>query len=226
MQVSKEQLEAAVVRKYSPEDRSAVRTICYDTGLIGDPIDPYFGCFDLFADIWTTYYTDYEPESCFTAELDGKVVGYLMGSKDTVLQEEIHRRKIMPQVRRKLFTFGYKVDRRFFSFMCRHLRTWWRGELSHNEDEIIREYPAHLHMNLAEGYRSGAIGSKLMSAYLDYLRENNVRGLHLGTTSHNRLALPFYEKWGFRIVSRRCFTLYEGIVPGKMELLFFARELA
>ena len=46
--IPKEHLSKAVIRKYSPEDRAAVRRICYDTGLMGDPIDPYFGCFDLF----------------------------------------------------------------------------------------------------------------------------------------------------------------------------------
>ena len=59
MNLSKERLADAVIRKYGPEDRAAVRKICYDTGLMGDPIDPYFGCIELFADYWMTYYTDH-----------------------------------------------------------------------------------------------------------------------------------------------------------------------
>jgi len=223
MNLSKERLADAVIRKYGPEDRAAVRKICYDTGLMGDPIDPYFGCIELFADYWMTYYTDHEPESAFVAELDGRVIGYLVGCRDTSAQQRVQKKEVMPMIYRKFFTFGYKVDRRFFSFMRRYLRSLWRNEFL---DEPITDYPAHLHMNMAEGCRSGGIGSRLLAAYLDYLRRNNVRGLHLGTTSHNKLAVPFYKKRGFRLVSRSPLTTYEGIIPEKIEVLLFTRELS
>lgn len=222
MRVSRKKLAGATIRSYGPGDRAAVRKICYDTGLMGDSIAPYFGCPELYADCWMNYYTDHEPESAFVAEVDGQVVGYLMGCKDTSVQQDVQKKVIMPRVRRKFFTFGYKVDRRFFAFMRRYLRSMWRHEFV---EEPLGDYPAHLHMNLAEGYRSGGIGSRLLSTYLEYLRENGVRGLHLGTTSHNRLAVPFYKKHGFRLVSRHSFTMYEGIVPEKVEVLFFTREL-
>jgi len=220
--ISKEHLARAVIRKYSPEDRAAVRRICYDTGLMGDPIDPYFGCFDLFADYWMDYYTDHEPESAFVAELEGRVIGYLVGCKDTSVQQEVQENTILPQIRRKFLTFGYGVEWRFFGFMRRYLRSMLRGEFV---ERPIGGFPAHLHMNLAEGCRSGGIGSRLLSAYLDYLRENNISGLHLDTTTHNKLAVPFYKKWGFRLVARHPLSMYEGIIPEKVEILFFVREL-
>lgn len=220
--VSKERFSRAVIRKYEPKDRAAVRKICYDTGLMGDPIDPCFGCLELFADHWMNYYTDHEPESAFVAELDGKVIGYLVGCKDTSVQKEVQNNTIIPQIRRKFLTFGYRVEWRFFGFAWRYLRSMLRGEFV---DEPIGDYPAHLHMNLAEGYRSGGIGSRLLAAYLDYLRENGVRGLHLGTTTYNKLAVPFYQKQGFRLVARHPLTMYEGIVPEKIEVLFFVREV-
>lgn len=223
MRVSRKKLAGATVRSYRPEDRAAVRKICYDTGLMGDSVAPHFGSPELFADWWMNYYTDCEPESAFVAELDGQVVGYLMGCKDTSVQQEAQGKVIMPQIRRKFFTFGYKVDRRFFAFMWRYLRSMWRHEFV---EEPIDDYPAHLHMNLAEGYRGGGIGSKLLSAYMEYLRENGIKGLHLGTTSHNKLAVPFYKKHGFRLVSRHPLTMYEGIIPEKVEVLFFTREVA
>lgn len=213
----------AVIRKYAPQDRSAVRRICYDTGLMGDPIDPHFGCRDLFADYWMNYYTDHEPESAFVAEVEGQVVGYLVGCKDTLIQQQIHGGVIMPHIRRKLLTFGYRIDRRFFSAMGRYLRSTWRHEFV---EEPAKDYPAHLHMNLAQGFRGGGIGSRLLLAYFDYLRENRIEGVHLGTTTRNKLAVSFYKKWGFRIVSRRPLTMYEGIVPEKIEALHLERELS
>lgn len=211
-----------IIRKYRPGDRAAVRQICYDTGLMGDPIDPYFGCFELFADYWMTYYTDYEPESAFVAEVDGEVVGYLVGCRTTPVQQEVQKRKILPRIRRKLFSFGYKLNRKFFRFMYKYVRSILRHE---SVEEPVKDYPAHLHMNLKEGYRSRGIGSKLMRAYFDYLKEYNIPGVHLGTTTYNKLAVPFYKRWGFRVVSRHPLTLYEGIIPEKVEALFFVREI-
>src|ERR1700723_3391157 len=70
-----------VIRPYCPEDRSAVRAICADTGFLGEPIDPVFEDRELFADYLTAYYTDAEPESTFVCLLDGEVKGYIMGSR-------------------------------------------------------------------------------------------------------------------------------------------------
>jgi GNAT superfamily N-acetyltransferase len=217
----REELSEAHIRRYRPEDRAAVRQICCDTGLMGDTIDPHFGSPELFADYWMNYYTDFEPESAFVAELDGKVIGYLVGCVDTSIQQETQSDIIVPKIRRRLLMFGYKIDRRFFSFVWRYLRSMWRGEFV---EESITDYPAHLHMNIAEGYRSQGLGSRLLSEYFEYLRQNKVRGVHLGTTTGNKLAVPFYKKWGFRLVSSRPLTIYDGIVPEKVEELFFTRE--
>jgi GNAT superfamily N-acetyltransferase len=216
------QAPGIVIRKYRRQDRAAVRKICYDTGLMGEPIDPYFGSLELFADYWMMYYTDYEPESAFVAEVDGKVVGYLVGCKETSVQQEVQREVILPRIRRRLFTFGYRLDSRFLRFMYRYFRSAWRHEFV---EEPVKDYPAHLHMNLKEGFRSRGIGSMLIAAFLEYLESNDVRGIHLGTTSYNKLALPFYRKWGFRMVSRHPFTMYDGIIPEKIDVLFFVREI-
>lgn len=218
----KEEPAKATIRKYRVGDRDTIRKICYDTGMMGHPVDPYFGCLELFADYWMNYYTDYEPESAFVAEIGGQVVGYLVGCRETSRQLDIQKRMIVPQILRRFLIFKYKVDRRFFAFTWRYVRSMRRGEFP---DLPIEDHPAHLHMNIAEGYRSAGIGSRLLSTFLDYLQINNVKGLHLGTTSYNTLAVPFYKKWGFRSVSQRPLTLYEGIVPEKIDILFFTREL-
>jgi GNAT superfamily N-acetyltransferase len=156
-------------------------------------------------------------------ELGGKTVGYLVGCIDTSAQQEIQRKTITPQIRRKLLTLAYKIDRRFFWFAWRYLRSMWRGEFA---EESMKGYPAHLHMNLAEGYRGGGLGSKLLAAYFEHLKQNNVKGLHLGTSTSNKLAVPFYKKWGFQLVSSHSLTMYDGIIEEEIEELIFVRDIA
>ena len=55
------------IRPYSPSDRQAVRDICCDTGFMGKPIDPIYIDRDAFADFFTGYYTDLEPENALVA---------------------------------------------------------------------------------------------------------------------------------------------------------------
>src|SRR5205823_12397049 len=77
------------IRSYQASDRGAVRKLCCETGFLGDPIDPVFQDRELFADFLTTYYTDHEPESSFVLEIDGKIRGYLLGSRKP-LQHQVY----------------------------------------------------------------------------------------------------------------------------------------
>ena len=62
------------IRPYSPTDRQAVRNICCDTGFMGSAIDPVYRDRDAFADFFTRYYTDLEPENALVA-MDGEKSG-------------------------------------------------------------------------------------------------------------------------------------------------------
>src|SRR5258708_37278234 len=50
---------------------------------MGEPIDWQWRDRESFADMFTGYYTDREPESAFVVEADGEVAGYLLGCVDT-----------------------------------------------------------------------------------------------------------------------------------------------
>jgi len=64
--------------------------------------------------------------------------------------------------------------------------------------EETAKYPAHLHVNVAEGARSGGIGSRLIAAFLADLRQAGVGGVHL-VTGHNSRNIPFYHRNGFSL---------------------------
>ena len=60
-----------------------MRRVCVATGYMGDPIAWQWRDPESFADLFTAHYTDREPESSMVAELDGRVVGYLLGCRDS-----------------------------------------------------------------------------------------------------------------------------------------------
>ncbi len=221
------EISPSVIRKYRHEDRAAVRHICCETGFLGEPQEAVFHGRDVFADMWSSYWTDYEPESAFVAEWEGRVAGYLLGCLDTERQERIFKKEIAGKLFRKALRQGFFIKPRNAATVSRMIRSIVKGELSIPQDEIQAEYPAHLHTNIADPeLRGRGLGWKMMEAYFDYLRDNDVKGLHLGTTSHNKQAVPFYHRCGFEIIVKQRFTGYDFAIPDPpLYLLYFARKL-
>ena len=71
------------IRPFQSDDRDVVRRICYQTGYMGDPPDWFWRDTESFRDLFSSYYTDEEPESSFVVESGGQVVGYLLGCVDS-----------------------------------------------------------------------------------------------------------------------------------------------
>jgi GNAT superfamily N-acetyltransferase len=60
---------------------------------------------------------------------------------------------------------------------------------------IARAYPAHLHINVAAGYRHRGIGRRLIESYFADLRRYNVSGVHLFCGPD---PVDFYRLLGFQ----------------------------
>ncbi|HLD69677.1 MAG TPA: GNAT family acetyltransferase, partial [Candidatus Omnitrophota bacterium] len=68
-----------IIRPYQRRDRESVRRISGDTANLGKPLETFFRDREIMVDVLMDYYLDYEPASCWVAEHEGKVVGYLCG---------------------------------------------------------------------------------------------------------------------------------------------------
>jgi len=182
---------------------------------------------EVFADMWSAYWTDREPESALVAELGGRAVGYLLGCLDTDRQEKIFNSEMARPLFWKAARRGFFLRGKNPGYIYRMVRSLRRGEFKAPMPEIKAEYPAHLHMNIADpGLRGRGIGQALLRAYLDYLRGHGSKGLHLGTTSHNKQAVPFYLASGFKEIFRSRITCYDHVAPDPpVYLLYFAMKL-
>ena len=190
------------VRPYERDDRFAVRDVCFRTGYMGEPVDWQWRDQPSFADMFTGYYTDREPESAFVVEVDGRVAGYLLGCVDSsrawspgrVAARNIVRRGIV------LRPGTARVVWRTLGDAVRDLALR-RVKLRDLEFEDPR-WPAHLHIDLLPEARGGGAGRRLVHAWLDRLRELGVPGCHLQTMSENANAIAFFGAVGFRRLGR------------------------
>jgi len=180
------------VRPYRADDREPLREIACETGYMGEPAAWYWRDAPSFADVWTGYYTDREPESAFVAVEGDAVVGYLVGCADTARAPSAAGAIVRQMLRRQLVlrpgTAGF-----FWRSIWDTLRD---GRVPSGELHDPR-WPAHLHINLLPAARGHGAGRGLMTAWLGRLRQLGVPGCHLGTMAENTNAIRFFESVGF-----------------------------
>ena len=133
-----------VIEKMEESDREAIREICCDTGNTGKDIRPLIDDENLFADIWTLYYTDYEPQSAFVARVGGKTVGYLTGCLDTRHFNRVFSRKLIPLIIFKAARGHYRLGSKTLIYLKNILSQLLKGKVY----PPLHLYPAHLHINI------------------------------------------------------------------------------
>jgi ribosomal protein S18 acetylase RimI-like enzyme len=162
---------------------------------MGTPVDWMWRDMESFADLFTAYYTDAEPESALVAEKDGVVVGYLLGCVDTT------------KAWNPATVFFRHLLRRGIAFRPGTAGMVWRSLGDIAVDALRRRlppvavrddrWPAHLHIDLLPSTRGSGVGADLMHRWLDALRGAGVRGCHLETLGENHGAIAFFESMGF-----------------------------
>jgi GNAT superfamily N-acetyltransferase len=193
---------ADVIRPYRPSDRAAVRRLCCETGYLGQAIDPVFQDRELFADYLTSFYTDWEPESCFVLEQDGEVKGYLMGS----------RRPFLHQAHSFLLNLGLFVrgiirypryNAASKAFVRWILLNAWR-----EVPAAPRRIP-HFHFNILPEAQGFGGTRELLVHYFNHLRahgEKQVFGQVV--TFEDRRGARVFERYGFQVLNKKEITKY------------------
>lgn len=177
-----------LIREAKQEDEKDIIEICYSSRSLKD-----FPNTDreVFALKWALYYLRYETDYCFVIEQDSKKIGYILATPNTKKFEKEYPKKIIPQIKKRL-----SPEHPDYQTSVYFERT---SELF---PELVKQYPAHLHINLTSACRGKGIGSKLMEKLEEKLKKAKIPGIHLGVMENNTPALNFYKKHGFEIKYR------------------------
>ncbi|MBF0494043.1 MAG: GNAT family N-acetyltransferase [Candidatus Omnitrophica bacterium] len=214
-------MNSCVVRKYKREDRERVREIYWNTAFLGRPGEELFEGREIFSDFMTGYFTDSEPEACFVAESGESVIGYLIGTKSEKTLEHVFIFKILPRVFLKAFFSGVFFHKKNLRLIMYSLTGFLKGEF--RRPDFSHEYPAVLHINIEEGFRSSGVGAKLIAAFLEYLKKEKVPGVHLSTMSDK--AALFFEKNAFRLLFRSKVTYFSSLLGKDVTAYVYGRKI-
>lgn len=187
----------ATFRHYQPSDQPTVFEISADTAFFGEPVEAFLEDRKLYTDAFARYYTEQEALFVWVAEDEPGLIGFLFGCINTSAQSKRWRKYIITKVLVNALIGKYKLGQRTSSFASGMMVVGLRGE---NPRVDLKEYPAHLQIDVKQGYRGMGVGKGLIEAYLQQLEQLGIRGVHLDTTSHNQAACHLYEKVGFQLL--------------------------
>ncbi len=214
------------IRLYRPADRQQVRDICVQTCWMGEYRPDYIPSEHLWAEFWTRYFTDVEPQHTWVLqrEADGKLLGYLCGTADARAADH-YGYKLMPGiawhiVRQRLLR--RRASRRALWSM---LKALLRGELNPPKG-VHDEYPAAWHFDLLPDARRGGWGRKMLAMFIDQMRAEGVRGIHGQPLSINPPVARALESMGFTLLSSRPTCAFAHVETQRIEVQTWVMKLA
>ena len=215
--------DAALVRRYEPRDRADIRRICCETADRGGPVEHFFSDREVFADLLTRYYTDWEPGAIWVAEQEHQVVGYVTGCVDTERYRRVMAWRIIPQAGLRGAWRGAWCSCATWRLLKAAIRTWRIGRMGLADAPAA--YPAHVHVNLRQAVRGRGIGRRLVERFIAQAAAQGASGLHAAVRGDNGPARHFFERLGFCLLSRRRVVFPDDGALSEHETLVYGKVL-
>ncbi|MGW4575950.1 GNAT family N-acetyltransferase [Streptomyces tendae] len=188
----------ASVRPYRPADAPALDDICIRTAHNGRDSRPVYADPAVLPAIFAAPYVHLDPDLAFVLDDgQGRAVGYILGTADTVRFAAEFRAKWLPRVAdRYPAPQGPPGTRTPDEVMA--------GLLHDPERMIVPEladHPAHLHIDLLPDWQGQGHGRTLMRTFWRALRGRGVPAVHLVMATANTRARAFYDRLGFHEIA-------------------------
>lgn len=182
------------LRPFRDRDLDGLYAISLATGHASGDASALYADGRMMGHIYSAPYAKLCPDTCFVAEDEAGVAGFIVGAVDTRAFEARLERDWWPDLRARYPDPGgtppstWTADQRR-CFMIHHPRR--------TPDAITAAFPAHLHMNLLPRRQGQGVGRSLLELWFAKARERGVTGVHVGTNANNHGALRFWRKCGF-----------------------------
>jgi len=191
--------QGAVIRLAQPGDQAGAYHVCLKTGDAGGDGEPvYREDPDALGRLFVGPYLAFEPALSLILEDAQGICGYALAALDSR-------------------AFYARYDTEWRPDLCARYpqpagdpATWTRLQevygWYHHPDyfcpEPYEQYPSHLHIDLLPHTQGRGHGRRMMEHLMDRLRERGSPGVHLGMWARNTRAHAFYQRLGFRELTR------------------------
>lgn len=154
---------------------------------------------DALGRIYVGPYLAFEPESSLILEDGAGICGYACGAFDSRAFYSRFETEWRPA-----------LSARFPAPPAGDPSTWTRVQHVHHTyhhpdyfcPEPYEMYPSHLHIDLLPRAQGRGYGRRMLTEIMDRLRRRGSPGAHLGVSARNTRAQGFYQRLGFRELTR------------------------
>ncbi len=181
------------IRPYHPSDLFALYQICLKTGDSGKDATNKYKDSEILGHFFAAPYAVLESDLCFVLTCSGQPCGYILGTRDSQQFYERCEREWFPVLRER-YPNPADDDASADAHIVRLIH---RG---HRVKEELRDYPAHLHIDILPEGQGQGMGRNLTDTFLSRLRELKVPAIHLEVGKANPGAIKFYERTGFQVI--------------------------
>lgn len=187
------------VRPSRPGDEPGAYYVCLKTGDYGKDGEPFYREDpDALGRVFVGPYLAYEPDLSLILEDEQGICGYALGAFDSRAFYERFEREWRPNLCAK------------FPEPQGDPSQWTRVQQVHHVyyhpdyfcPEPYEAYPSHLHIDLLPLAQGRGYGRRMLEEVMDKLRRRGSPGAHLGVSELNKSAVGFYERLGFRELTR------------------------
>lgn len=187
-----------ILRPYRPGDADAFHAISLATADAGGDASHLYRDKRLVGLIYSAPYAALDPDLVVVAADDEGVGGFAVGTVDTAAWEERLEQAWWPSLRRQHAMpdpgtrTSWSADQRRISMIHTPERA---------PAEIVRNFPAHLHLNILPRLQMRGVGTQLFHAWLSLAHARGTSAMHVGINRANTRAIAFWGKMGFRPVT-------------------------
>lgn len=185
-------MEAVFVRPATAADAQAITLVCLLTADAGRSAVDLLMHPELPSEVWALPYIALHTGFGFVmVAVDGaieRIVGYIIGTRDTSAYERAAEEAWWPALRLKypLGGSGTPLDTHYTGLVHKYVPA---------PDDILAFSRAHIHINILPEYRRQGWGRRLMDVAVQHLQDEGLDGLWVGSNGEG--GRTFYKKLGF-----------------------------
>ena len=187
------------IRPVRPGDEAGASRVCCKTGDHGADGEPFYREDpDALGRIFVGPYLAFEPDLALILEDPDGISGYALAAADSRSFYERYEREWRPRL---CAEFPFPPGEPAQWTRLQQVYSWY-----HQPDYFCPEpyemYPSHLHIDLLPRAQGQGIGRNMIEQLIARLRERGSPGVHLGVSTRNPRAQGFYQRLGFRCLTR------------------------
>ncbi|HEY1929932.1 MAG TPA: GNAT family N-acetyltransferase [Caulobacteraceae bacterium] len=182
------------IRPFQAGDLRALYAVALQTGDAGQDASALHQDGDLVGHVYAAPYALLEPDLAIVAADEAGVAGYVVGATDTDAWHDRLEREWWPDLRSRYADPSGTPYRTWSADQC-------RAFIIHHPQpppaEVVRAFPAHIHLNLLPRLQGQGVGARLLAAWFDAAGQRDSGPAHVGVNHTNARGLRFWAAQGF-----------------------------